>query len=221
MRHMTKVLLCPICANMLHAESRELLDCPKGHGALITGGHLSNLREKPKPANAPKTSTVINTEHAIECPHCTHAMHKVNYNGTGIMIDACAHCHYRWLDAGEAHKIQHFKPSHSPEDLLFIAEIDRKIQAHPKRDPKEANPELPHRGWWYRLGNAALSPGRAPAGILGQGLYGIVHGLVHSKTSRYLVIATIIIFTVLFMFVANDYRDFLDSWDVYNLKQQR
>lgn len=198
-------MLCPICSSQL-TEHQGLFRCPANHGTLVTGKYLSDIEEKPH-AEA-HSSPSVDTKHAIQCPHCSKEMHKVDYNSTDIIIDACTNCHYRWLDTGEIRKIKDFKPDIKAKDLLFIFSVDEQIRKASKRDIKEANPRLPLQGS-YRAGAEVVAgisgDHRTRLGaIFGQGFYGIYRGLTHSKTSRWLTIITLLIFGLLFYFIFLD-----------------
>lgn len=205
---------CPICNKNLTDQHKGLFVCPDGHGTLVTGKYLSDIEESPE-VNETKSSSAVDSKHQIICPHCSSEMHKVDYNSTDIIIDSCTNCHYRWLDSGEITKVKNFKPSIKAEDLLFIADLDDKIHQANKREIKEANPRLPLQGS-YRAGAEVVTGISGDhrvrlAAITGQGLYGIVKGLIHSKTSRILTIITLLIFGLLFLLIFWDYRDILRS----------
>lgn len=161
--------------------------CSNGHGTLVTGKYLSDIEDSPAFAE-PKSTSSADTKHEIACPHCRATMHRVDYNSMDIIIDACTNCHYRWLDSSEVTKIKNYKPDITAQDLLFIADVDEQIRQAHKREIKEANPRLPLQGS-YRAGSEVVTgisgDQRVRLGaIVGQGLSGIVKGLVHSKTSR-------------------------------------
>jgi Zn-finger nucleic acid-binding protein len=200
---------CPLCNQQL-AKRSGVFVCPKGHGTLVTGRYLSDIEQAANwPENADKVSS--DTKQALTCPHCSHTMYKVNYNGTGIIIDACAHCHYRWLDAGEITKIKSFKPNMIAADLLFVAELDHQMRKEAGRKVGEANPRLPLQGS-YRFGAEALGDSRARLGaIAGQGLYGIVRGLKESKASRIITLTVLVIFAVLFYLIFIDAKHAFDT----------
>jgi ribosomal protein L37AE/L43A len=178
---------CPLCNQQL-AKRSGVFVCPKGHGTLVTGRYLSDIEQAANwPENADKVSS--DTKQALTCPHCSHTMYKVNYNGTGIIIDACAHCHYR----------------------LFVAELDHQMRKEAGRKVGEANPRLPLQGS-YRFGAEALGDSRARLGaIAGQGLYGIVRGLKESKASRIITLTVLVIFAVLFYLIFIDAKHAFDT----------
>jgi Zn-finger nucleic acid-binding protein len=205
-------MVCPICNTQLTSRQKDLFMCANGHGTLVTGKYLSDIEEAPAIAE-PASKSSSDTKHEIACPHCSKTMHKVSHNGTSIIIDSCTNCQYRWLDSGEISKIKHFKPNIRTKDLLFITEVDEQIRLVNKREIKEANPRLPLQGS-YRAGSevvAAIGGGsQARLGaIVGQGLYAIIKGLVHSKTSRILTLMTLLIFGLLLLLLFWDYRDIL------------
>lgn len=96
---------CPICLNTM-IEHRYWHECSKGHGQLLRGGLLADMKEKresfPKKANP----TELPEQHlVVSCPSCKNKMEPIAYGGSKIIIDACIHCQYRWLDAGELKNI--------------------------------------------------------------------------------------------------------------------
>lgn len=203
-------MFCPICNKQLADQHKGLFICPDGHGTLVTGKYLIDIEESPEIIEN-RSGSSVDSKQQIVCPHCSAEMHKVDYNSTDIIIDACTSCHYRWLDSGEVIKIKNHKPDITAQDLMFIADLDEKIRQAEKREIKEANPRLPLQGS-YRAG-AEIVTGisgdhRARlAAITGQGLYGIIKGLIHSKTSRILTIVTLLIFGLLFLLI------FWNDWD--------
>jgi Zn-finger nucleic acid-binding protein len=207
-------MLCPICSKYLARQNKELFVCPGGHGTLVTGKYLSDIETTPE-VNDYKYNVAVNSKHQITCPHCTAEMHKVDYNNADIVIDSCTNCQYRWLDSGEITKIKNFKTIIQAKNLLFIADIDEQMRQAHRGEIKEANPRLPLQGT-YRGGAEVVSlirggPRVRLAGITGQGLYGIIKGLTHSKTSRILTIVTLLIFGLLFLLIFWDYRDIIRS----------
>jgi Zn-finger nucleic acid-binding protein len=212
---------CPLCYKKLLNKHRGLSACPDGHGTLATGKYLSDIEESPE-VNEIKSSIAVDSAHQIICPHCSSEMHKVDYNNTNIIIDSCINCHFRWLDSGEITKIKNFKPRFNPsikaEDLLLFVDLDDKIRQANKREIKEANPRLPLQGS-YRAGAevvAGISGDHRVrlAAITGQGLYGIVKGLVYSKTSRIITILTLLIIALAFLIIFWDYRDMLRNLEI-------
>lgn len=200
---------CPVCTKPLIQHDDGQLICPDGHGVLVTGKYLSEIDRTPA-AHASDETAMPDTVHELKCPHCTATMHKVDFRSMGIIIDSCARCHYRWLDAGEAHKIRSFKPAWQAKDLLFILSVDERLRTLDKHEAKDPNPRLPLQAS-YRGSAEVLSIFSSQgyrvrlAAVIGQGLFGIYKGLVQSKTSRYLVIATIVIFGLLFWYVFREY----------------
>ena len=99
-----RTLACPFCSEKL-VEGEHLLECPAGHGCLLTGKQMLQLRNLPArdiraqlshPPHAPDARP-----ERIACPYCTHAMKPSTYQATSVVIDICDKCGYRWLDAGE------------------------------------------------------------------------------------------------------------------------
>lgn len=210
----TRTILCPICSSELTDSPGDLFTCPKGHGTLVTGRYLSDI-ETSAQFHEHADEPTLDTKHQITCPRCSKEMHKVDYNHTKIMIDSYANCHYRWLDAGEITKIRNFKPNISTKDLFTVLDLDMKIHQAQKREHESANPRLPLQGS-YR-GGAEIATGvsgdhRVRMGaIAGQGLYGIIKGLIHSKTTRILTITTILLLGLTVLLIPWSYRDTLRS----------
>ncbi len=92
-------LLCPFCNSILQNNSKYF-SCPNGHGTLISGKSLANLKNGKLtiPYNGIPYKRIENT---IKCPSCGNIMNKVKYDGGTTIIDSCIKCPYRWLDAGE------------------------------------------------------------------------------------------------------------------------
>lgn len=95
-------LACPICNQQLDIGD-SWLQCPRGHGCLVTASQLVSLRQRGGNDNlvlsqAPAESA-DHTE--IQCPNCSAWMVPTVYQNTDIIIDVCHHCVYRWVDAAE------------------------------------------------------------------------------------------------------------------------
>lgn len=122
---------CPLCRRPLQKHDKYFA-CMQGHGALITPRHL---REKDESvvsqieAHANQAHNLTERTHLINCPHCNTTMDLVDYSHTGIMIDSCMHCHYRWLDAGELRRIKDHKPALSPSDTALLTQIEHDIES--------------------------------------------------------------------------------------------
>lgn len=99
-------LPCPICNNSMQNKQNHFL-CNNGHGALIKGGFLKQLREEKLVIKTLPLEITKEMEReafarpALTCPSCNGQMQKVRYNMGDITIDACSECTYRWLDAHE------------------------------------------------------------------------------------------------------------------------
>jgi hypothetical protein len=77
--------------------------CPDAQGVLISGRELIAVRNG-------SIKIPVNTSNAVEhgdltCPNCQHPMTPVDYQETGVMIDSCTNCPYRWLDANEINQL--------------------------------------------------------------------------------------------------------------------
>lgn len=90
---------CPRCQADLRGEDGQYR-CEKGHGVLLSGAQLIRLK-KPIARRRILTEAQLAEEPGADCPNCMLGMKPVNYQQTGIVIDACVQCGYRWLDNGE------------------------------------------------------------------------------------------------------------------------
>src|SRR5436305_4122052 len=136
---------CPICNSPL-TETDGVFMCPLGHGTLMSGKLLGELKELNIPDEAPSTLAQDTAKKSLNCPHCSAPMQKVNYNDTGIIIDSCTNCPYRWLAAGEIEKIEEYKPNIHPQDLLFLVGLQDKTRALASGNTDtggDVNPEVP------------------------------------------------------------------------------
>lgn len=95
-------LPCPICKAPMTVKT-NWLECPNSHGILINGRYVIEIREKRLKAEELIACAIEHGE--IICPNCGSTMNKVNYQSTGVMIDSCSECPFRWLDTNEASKI--------------------------------------------------------------------------------------------------------------------
>lgn len=104
-------LKCPICSLEL-MEGKQWLACPEGHGYLINGSHMLDVRKDSTHiikelsevlGRPPKViSKVTRVEHGeLVCPHCAHMMQQTKYQFTDIVLDICFYCPYRWIDGIE------------------------------------------------------------------------------------------------------------------------
>lgn len=91
-------LPCPLCQKIM-VQTDNWFACPDGHGVLIDGADIIRLRDHTLDINLTAAKTA---EHGIiPCPNCHNQMTLVNYQDSGVEIDSCEHCPYRWLDAPE------------------------------------------------------------------------------------------------------------------------
>lgn len=104
-------LNCPVCKLEL-MQGKQWLVCPDGHGYLIKGIDMLNIRRDNTNltkqlsevlGRPPKViSKITNVEHdELICPHCDHPMQITNYQSTDIVLDVCSYCPYRWIDGSE------------------------------------------------------------------------------------------------------------------------
>ncbi len=187
---------CPICNNPL-TEMDGVFMCPSGHGTLMSGKLLGELKELNIPDETPSAQSQDTAKKNLICPHCSAPMQKVNYNDTGIIIDSCTNCPYRWLAAGEIEKIEEYKPNIHPQDLLFLVGLQEKSKALASDNTDtggDVNPEVPLYvgvlGGSIR-GYMAGSDSRTLGWLTGAGMYGLITGMIKSKVVR--IIAPIVI----------------------------
>ena len=191
---------CPICSELLTALANECFACPQDDGVLISSRHLmqkeSTLVRKVAASELDTPGSVTQREHDLICPHCGSQMHRVSYNATGIIIDTCQYCSYRWLDRGELQKIATFKPKLLPEDMLFLLDVQRQIDA--KNTDENPDPNVPlssgMTGGIVR-GSVAGNSQRTGGYLLGAGMYALAESL-RTKRGRLLLLIFFIIFGV-------------------------
>lgn len=188
---------CPVCSEQLTLEN-EVYSCLNKHGGLVSGKFLRDIEQVAEAIeDLPSSSEPPDMKKDIVCPHCSALMHKVNYNNTGVVIDSCSRCQFRWLDAGEVKKIKGFKPKFRSEDILFIEELDRKTNSAKKEEI--INPRIP-------LFNAirVVSAGdsrRTQSALLGMGLYGVITGMIKSKFLRFVIPPLLAFFALAYFLV--------------------
>lgn len=201
-------MLCPECSKKLTSEGDGIFVCPSGHGSLVSGGYLQDVRQKEVVPEVTAQNTPHDPSREIICPHCDHKMVVVDYDLSGIMIDSCTNCYYRWLDEGELHKVANDEPKKlSPKDLLLLHNLDQEV--HGLKNKQAGNPNPRVKGFNLSriigpgvIGGSGGSRSRFSA-IAGIGLVGIIKGLLHSKWSAYLIIITLIIVAIGYYFFFN------------------
>jgi Zn-finger nucleic acid-binding protein len=104
-------LNCPVCDEEL-MKGKQWLVCPKGHGYLIKGTEMLDVRRDSRHivkelaevlGRPPKVISfaVGSTHDELVCPHCAHPMNQTRYQMTEIVLDVCTYCPYRWIDGDE------------------------------------------------------------------------------------------------------------------------
>lgn len=94
---------CPVCQSVL-SEQSHWYECPAQHGRLISGREIIAVKKgEINVTGLDEKSAASHKE--LTCPHCQANMEMVDYQSTGIIIDSCSKCHYRWVDAGELRRI--------------------------------------------------------------------------------------------------------------------
>lgn len=91
-------LSCPICRKVMTVQENWQL-CPEGHGVLLSGRDIIGLRHHQLEIPADPTKAVKHGQ--LTCPNCHYQMQSVNYEDSGVEIDSCENCPFRWLDANE------------------------------------------------------------------------------------------------------------------------
>lgn len=113
---------CPICSNDLIDIGLGARQCPDRHGLLVdtkalkdAGSHVIRA-DAETPLKQPSSR-----QGRLSCPNCHNPMIVVDHAGSGIMIDMCSACPYRWLDAGELTHIARRKVGRlKPEQLMAL-----------------------------------------------------------------------------------------------------
>lgn len=196
---------CPTCNREL-IEKDSIFICPAGHGTLMAGKLLGELKQLDIPDEPAAGGARSDDKKILTCPHCSGQMQKVNYNDCGIIIDACTNCPYRWLDAGEIKKIEDFKPNIHPQDLLFLEGLREKTEAiavHINAEDTE-NPEVPlYGGKWGGLARGLMAGDdkRTLGWLLGAGMYSLIVGIIRSKVVRVIAPFVIIGLAILFYLI--------------------
>lgn len=95
-------LPCPICKTPMTVKA-DWLECAQGHGILINGRYVIKIRDKQLSVEETKENPAAHGQ--IICPNCNTPMQTTNYQNSGVVIDSCTNCPFRWLDANEAKKI--------------------------------------------------------------------------------------------------------------------
>jgi Zn-finger nucleic acid-binding protein len=159
--------------------------CPSGHGTLMSGKLLGELKELRIPDELASGSANNNANKSLICPHCSAPMQPVNYNDTGIIIHSCTNCPYRWLDAGETEKIEDYKPNIHPQDLLFLVSLQEKTRALSNDGTATGanpNPDVPINSG--ALGVLASDDPGTLGWLAGAGMYSLITGMLKSKVVR-------------------------------------
>lgn len=182
---------CPVCNNPLEHIMKNAFICPKGDGILVTSKQLLE-KDSEIVKHTHDEATTTNRNHDISCPHCHAMMHRVNYSSTGIIIDSCMKCHYRWLDRGEFKKIKNYKPKLSLTDMAFLQELQQRI------NDLDSSTSVLYSGEWDTLVRNHIElkddlPGymntpeemrRNFGYTAGIGIYGLIVSMIHSKFMR-------------------------------------
>lgn len=111
-------LLCPVCSKELINHDTYYV-CSDGHGLLLKGGALMDLRrgELQLKKHNHDTASLTREGDEITCPACGASMHKVPYNGdANTVIDSCSACPYRWIDGGDIRGVQVDLRAKPPEE---------------------------------------------------------------------------------------------------------
>lgn len=95
-------LLCPICQKAMTLTDKWQA-CPDGHGILINGRYLAQLHHQELSVDPLPNNPMAHGP--LTCPNCKHPMEGVDFEDSGVTIDTCTNCVFRWLDANEVAEI--------------------------------------------------------------------------------------------------------------------
>ncbi len=119
---------CPVCRHHLEPSVKDSYVCPQKHGILIEDGHLSNedgqVLQQIEAREGSDLESGTDNYRSITCPHCEAKMDYIDYNFTGVMIDACTRCNYRWIDQDQLAKTKSLPMTLAPADATFISKLD-------------------------------------------------------------------------------------------------
>lgn len=201
------IFKCPLCHEIL-IQQNQLALCPSGHGALIKGRYIRSSSDTTRPLS---DTTNTNTEHVLHCPVCSHAMNKVNYNNTGIVIDSCTHCPYRWVDRGELTKINSYKGTIDPKGLLILQSVKDKLgDTHEVKEITHyTSQEFMRMKIVADPFNIGINDSTRVIGVLG--IWGIAQSILHSKTTRILLVVILIAFAGLALYMITNAESMANS----------
>lgn len=194
---------CPTCSEVL-AKNKDYYYCVNDDGVLISSRHL---RKHDKLIhNEEVKDDKQDTIHEINCPNCRVKMHKADYDSSGIIIDTCMNCHYRWLDSGELTKIKTFKPTFSPEDLLYLESVNTEIAKLSSADmenqiPGYATGLVSSTARGYSAGDSKQTLGWIGGGLI----FGTVRTIIKGNWAQKVVLLiAYIVFGLLIWFIAGE-----------------
>lgn len=94
-------ILCPHCEDRLDL-GRAWMECPKGHGFLLSGAQIRDERESTESIDyAIQQASTSLIGQKLACPYRGGAMLQNRYQHSNIIIDVCQQCPHRWLDGHE------------------------------------------------------------------------------------------------------------------------
>lgn len=103
-----KPLNCPICSDQL-IDGGPFLECPNGHGLLMSGKSLAGIRQYTLSQISSMISVPSKNPDSrpakLTCPYCSSEMKTSQFQTLDITLDLCNKCGYRWLDTGELEHI--------------------------------------------------------------------------------------------------------------------
>lgn len=192
---------CPYCTQPLQPLSGEVYACPQRHGVLMSGTHLAAKSQSlASKIDTHEGSAVMgsSTKPSI-CPHCTGTMVAVDYNSTGVEIESCESCRFRWLDHGEYRKLVDHRPQLNPEDVLFLSELDKEMEQSETGEQDELRESQD--GWNESRAIAAGNSGRTLYLLAGTAVTGLARSALKKPILLLPVIAVVgIILGGLFLF---------------------
>jgi Zn-finger nucleic acid-binding protein len=185
-------LKCPACSSTLNGLLQGAYVCNNAHGVLLSGKLLASRNESlvqqleiyDKRSNFSEKNLDF-----MKCPNCNSIMTQVNYNHTGILIDSCVNCPYRWLDRGELRAIIAHKPEFKNKIPELLLAASRELN---QKQPSEPNP-----AYRIRYGYAYTSVlGIAPT---------LIRGIMHSRFLGFTVLFLVIVFFLAYWIIWSSY----------------
>jgi Zn-finger nucleic acid-binding protein len=120
---------CPICKLHLEPFVEDTYTCPDNHGVLIAEGHLADedgqVTQQIEAREGSTLEALPGRGHSISCPHCEALMDRVDYNFTGVIVDVCTRCKYRWVDQDQLAKLEALPMTLTATDAEFFSKLKK------------------------------------------------------------------------------------------------